>query len=174
VTAGYVWGARGLVELATAEGLQLLPIEETHDLTRVSAIPRFVGCNSALQVGLDGGVNVERIGNRVVAGIGGHPDFCAAATRSVGGMSLIAVRSTNRRGESTIVPGVDVVSTPRCDVDVVVTEHGIADLRGADDDERARRLVSVAAPAHRESLLGAAPVGATADRVSPATYSQYA
>jgi acyl-CoA hydrolase len=168
-TAGYVWGAGGLTRLASAGRLHLLPVEETHDLTRVSAIPRFVGCNTALQIGLDGAVNVERIGHRAVAGIGGHPDFCAAATRSVDGLSLIALRSTNRRGESTIVPHVDVVSTPRCDVDVVVTEHGIADLRGVDDHERAHRLISVAAPTHRESLLVAALARAAAGRGSSAS-----
>jgi acyl-CoA hydrolase len=68
-------------------------------------------------------------------------------------MSLIALRSTDRRGNSTIVSHVDVVSTPRCDVDVVVTEFGIADLRGADDGERAARVAILAAPQHRLGLL---------------------
>jgi itaconate CoA-transferase len=67
-------------------------------------------------------------------------------------MSVIALRSTDRRGASTIVPRVEVVSTPRCDVDVVVTEQGIADLRDLDDTERARRLIGVASPVHRRSL----------------------
>ncbi len=152
ITAGYVWGGRAIAELARSGRLTLVPVEETHDLTMVSSIPRFVACNTALQVGLDGAVNVERVGERVVAGIGGHADFCAAAARSVDGISLIALRSTTRRGSSTIVPRVDVVSTPRCDVQVVVTEHGIADLRGIDDDQRIARLVEVAAPQHRDEL----------------------
>lgn len=161
-TAGYVWGGDRLTALVRSGRLELAPIEQTHDLTRVSAIPRFIGCNTALQVGLDGSVNVEQVGGRVVAGIGGHADFCTAATRSRGGLSLIALRSTDRRGNSTIVPRVDVVSTPRCDVDVVVTEHGIADLRGVDDGERCRRMIALAAPPHRPALLAAAagtPVG---------------
>jgi acyl-CoA hydrolase len=53
------------------------------------------------------------------------------------------------------VPSVDVVSTPRCDVQVVVTEHGVADLRDIDDTERAERLIAVAAPQHREWLRAA-------------------
>jgi acyl-CoA hydrolase len=69
---------------------------------------------------------------------------------------VIALRSTTRSGVSTIVAEVEVVSTPRCDVDVVVTEHGIADLRGVDDRERARRLAAVAAPAHRDHLAAEA------------------
>ncbi|HEX5587302.1 MAG TPA: acetyl-CoA hydrolase/transferase C-terminal domain-containing protein, partial [Acidimicrobiia bacterium] len=109
---------------------------------------------TALQVGLDGSVNVERVGGRLITGIGGHPDFSAGASGSTGGLSLIALRSTTRGGTSTIVATPEVVSTPRCDIEVVVTEHGIADLRGADDDERARRLVAVAAPEHRSSLSG--------------------
>jgi hypothetical protein len=152
VVASYVWGGRAVTSLAAAGRLELRPVEETHDLTRVSGIPRFVGVNTALQLGMDGSVNTERVAGRVVAGIGGHADFCAAATRSKGGMSVIALRSTDRRGASTIVPRVEVVSTPRCDVDVVVTEQGIADLRDLDDTERARRLIGVASPVHRRSL----------------------
>jgi acyl-CoA hydrolase len=86
--------------------------------------------------------------------VGGHPDFCAGAVRSRGGVSVVAFRSTNRTGHSSIVPQVELVSTPRCDVSVVVTEHGIADLRGVGDTERARRLIAVAAPEHREQLAG--------------------
>jgi hypothetical protein len=89
---------------------------------------------------------------RVVAGIGGHPDFCTAAVRSKGGMSLIAFRSTTANGASTILPTLEHVSTPRCDVEVVVTEHGVADLRGLDDRARAQRIVEVAAPEHRAML----------------------
>jgi acyl-CoA hydrolase len=154
VRAGYVWGGEPITALARAGRLRLLPVEQTHDITALSTIPRLVACNTALQLGLDGSVNVERVGGRVVAGIGGHADFCAGASRSPGGASVIALRSTDRRGASTIVPRVEVVSTPRCDVDVVVTEHGIADLRDADDGERARRLVAIAAPEHRDALAG--------------------
>jgi acyl-CoA hydrolase len=152
VTAAYVWGGDAITAVARAGRLDLLPVDQVHDISRVATIDRFVGCNTALQVGLDGSVNVERVGNRAVAGIGGHADFCAAATRSRGGVSIIALRATTRDGTSTIVPTVDVVSTPRCDVAVVVTEHGVADLRGVDDDERARRIAQVAAPAHRAWL----------------------
>jgi len=148
-TAAYVWGDGPVRELAARGRLRLTGIEETHDLTLVSAIDRFVATNTALQVGLDGSVNVERIGRRVVVGIGGHADFAAAAARSRGGVSVIAVRSTTSSGASTIVERVDVVSTPRCDVDVVVTEHGVADLREADDCERARLIAAIAAPEHR-------------------------
>lgn len=128
--AAYTWGGQPIEALAISGMLELTSTTVTHDITRLSAIPRFVGCNTALQVGLDGSVNVERVGSRVIAAVGGHSDFCAGASRSVGGLSVIAMRSTSAAGASTIVGRVDVVSTQRSDIDVVVTEHGIADLRG--------------------------------------------
>ena len=86
MTAAYVWGGEAINAVARSGKLNLLPVEQTHDISRVASIDRFVGCNTALQVGLDGSVNVERVGNRAVAGIGGHADFCAAATRSLDGV----------------------------------------------------------------------------------------
>jgi acyl-CoA hydrolase len=65
------------------------------------------------------------------------------------------VLAAARRGASSIVPDPEVASTPRCDVDIVVTEHGAADLRGLDDAERAAALVEVAAPEHRRQLADA-------------------
>jgi acyl CoA:acetate/3-ketoacid CoA transferase beta subunit len=151
----YVWGGAALAEMAARGRLALRGVAQIHDLSRISAIERSVAINTALQVGLDGAVNVERVGGRVVAGPGGHPDFCAGASRSPGGVSIVALVST-AGGRSTIVARPDVVSTPRSDVDVVVTEHGVADLRHLDDRERAARLIAVAAPEHRDALRAAA------------------
>lgn len=147
----YAYGGAPLVDLCRAGGARLAPITETHDSGRIAECPGFVAVNTALQVGLDGSVNVERVGGRLVAGIGGHPDFCAAATLATDGLSVIALRAEHQN-RSSIVPRVETVSTPRCDVDVIVTEHGVADLRGLDDAQRAERIVGVAAPHHRSSL----------------------
>lgn len=152
VIAAYAWGGESIRRLARSGMLKLTPLTRTHDISWLSSIPRFVGCNTAIQVGLDGAVNVERVGSRTISGLGGHADFCAAASRSVGGMSLIALRSTTSGGTSTIVNVVEVVSTPRCDINVIVTEHGVADLRGAGIADRARRLIAIAAPEHRAQL----------------------
>jgi acyl-CoA hydrolase len=149
--AAYAWGGDDLAALSAGGKLRLVPVEVSHDIGRLAGMARFVAVNTAVQVGLDGAVNVEMAGGRRVAGIGGHPDFCAAAVRSPGGLSIIALPST-RRGASTIVSTVEVVSTPRTDVDVVVTEHGMADLRGLDEEGRRRRLIEVAAPEHRDAL----------------------
>jgi len=151
-TAGYVWGGEPIARLADRGLLRLVPTEESHDVSHIASIPRFVGCNTALEVGIDGSVNVERVRGRTVAGIGGHADFCGGAARSPGGLSVIALRSTGPRGHSSIVPEVEVVSTPRCDVDAVVTEHGVADLRGLDDAERRDAIAAIAAPEHHSSL----------------------
>lgn len=153
--AAYTFGTEPVRRLAEAGMLDLRPTSITHDLSVLSQIPRFIGCNTALQVGLDGAVNVERVDGRVIAAVGGHSDFCVGASRSDGGLSIIAVRSTTSRGDSTIVPTTEVVSTQRSDIDIVVTEHGVADLRGVTDDERRQRLIAVAAPDHRAALTSA-------------------
>jgi acyl-CoA hydrolase len=152
VVAAYAWGGEPIADLARAGMLRLCSSTVTHDISRLSDMARLIGCNTALQVGLEGAVNVERVGSRVIAAAGGHADFCLGASRSIGGLAVIAVRSTAADGSSTIVPTVDVVSTARADVQVVVTEHGIADLRGLVDRDRAQRLIAIAAPQHRQYL----------------------
>jgi acyl-CoA hydrolase len=149
--AGYLWGSDALRDLARDGRLRLAPSDETHDVARLAAIPQVVACNTALQVGLDGAVNVERLGADVVGGVGGHPDFARGARAAHDGLSVVACRSQHR-GRSTIVPRPVVVTTPGADVDVVVTEHGVADLRGRDDAERARLLAGIAHPEHRDAL----------------------
>ena len=152
VVSAYTWGGAPIDRLYAAGMLRLESTSVTHDVGRLVQIPRLIAVNAALQVGLDGSVNVERVAGRTIAGIGGHSDFSAGASRSPGGMSIVALRSTDPAGRSTIVPLVDKVSTPRTDVDVVVTEHGVARLRGRSDDERAALLIGIAAPHHRDAL----------------------
>ena len=147
----YAWGGDDLAALSAAGRLRLVPSDESHDIDRLAAFECFTAVNSALEVGLDGAVNVEILDGRPVSGIGGHADFCAAAARSAGGLSIVAL-TASRRGRSAIVPVVEKVSTPPADVHLVVTEHGVADLRGADASERRRRLIAVAAPEFRETL----------------------
>jgi acetyl-CoA hydrolase/transferase-like protein len=149
--ATYAWGGDQLAALSAAGRLRIVPSDQSHDIDRLAAFEQFTAVNSALEVGLDGAVNVEVLRGRPVAGIGGHADFCAAAARSSGGLAIVALTAT-RRGRSAIVAAVENVSTPAADVHVVVTEHGVADLRGADAVERRRRLVAVAAPEFRDQL----------------------
>ena len=149
----YAWGDDALAALSAAGRLRIVPSDHSHDIDRLAAFDQFTAVNSALEVGLDGAVNVEVLDGRPVSGVGGHADFCAAAARSSGGLSIVALTAT-RRGRTAVVPSVETVSTPAADVDVVVTEHGVADLRGADLAERRRRLVAIAAPEFRDGLTG--------------------
>jgi len=149
--AAYLWGSGALRQMVNDGRLLLRGIEYTHDLTAISGIERFIAINTALQVGVDGATNVETVGGRVVSGAGGHPDFAAGASRSPGGLSVVALPATVG-GRSSIVPVPERVSTARSDVDIVVTEYGVADLRGLADRERAERTIAVAAPEHREAL----------------------
>ena len=117
-------------------------LENTHDGAVAGGLP-FVTINTALEVDTSGAVNIEGIAGRAVAGPGGHPDFALAGHRSVGGLSIIATPSA-RRGRRTLVDQLTFpASTPRSDLDIVVTEHGRADLRGLDDLERAAELARI-------------------------------
>jgi acyl-CoA hydrolase len=97
--------------------------------------------NTAIEIDQHGQINVEGIGNKVIGGIGGHPDYCAAARMSSGGLSIIAV-PTKTNGRSPLVEQLSrPASTPAHDVDVIVTESGHVDLRTADWSQR-RALVT--------------------------------
>src|SRR5690606_30669689 len=129
--------------------IRFAPVSETHDIGVLAAIPRLVAVNSALEVDLFGQANAEFMGGRQVSGVGGLTDFLRGAALSEGGVPIVALNATARGGAvSRIVPKLEAhcVSVPRADMGVVVTEHGVADLRGLSLDERARALVAVADP----------------------------
>jgi acetyl-CoA hydrolase len=120
----------------------------------LSSFSRFVSVNGALQVDLSGQVNAESADGLPLGAIGGHVDFVSAGSHSEFGVSIVALPSTTPDGRSRIVPLLDagVVTTARSEVDVVVTEYGIARLRGLSVGERRRALTAVAHPSHRQSL----------------------
>ncbi len=131
----YLFGSSRLREWA--DGKEVLDrIEVTHDPSRLAARP-LVTINTALQVDLLGQINIESVAGRQIAGIGGHADYAMAGSRSPGGLSIIALPSA-RGPRSNLVDRLETaVSTPRSAIDVIVTEHGHADLRGRTDRERA-------------------------------------
>ncbi len=132
---------------------RLRPSWHTHsgDLLRLD---RLVSINSALEVDLTGQVGAEELDGAVISAVGGQPDLVRAAHRSPGGHAIIALPSTAKGGEaSRIVQRLSgPVTTARSDVDVVVTEHGAADLRGLGLSQRRRAMLAIANPAHRETL----------------------
>ena len=125
----------------------------THEVGVIRQLPQFVSINSAVEVDLMGQVNAEVVGGRQISGTGGSVDFMRAAKASVGGRSVVAMSATARRGQSSrIVPRVEVVTALRTDVDLVVTEYGVADLGSASLHERAERLIAIAHPDFRDEL----------------------
>ena len=114
-------------------------VEKTHDHRSLSD-DTFFALNTALEIDLSGQVNVENIRGTTVAGLGGHADFAFSAASSRHGLSIVALPS--RRGSTpTLVEKLtENVTTQRSDIDVVVNENGMVDLRGLSDRERARSL----------------------------------
>jgi 4-hydroxybutyrate CoA-transferase len=174
VERGAVTGARkrfhrGRLDIAEAMGTRTLfefvrdnalvnmePSSWTHDPVVIGDHDRFVAVNSALEIDMTGQVTAESLGPRQIAGIGGQFDFVLGASRSAGGVSVIALPSTGRGGQvSRIVPRLAAgaaVTTPRFVVDWVVTEFGAACLGGRGEKERARAVAAVAHPNFREEL----------------------
>jgi Acetyl-CoA hydrolase/transferase C-terminal domain len=141
-SATYLFGTEELYHWADGKPI-LRGVGYTHDLSRLSSREPFVAVNTAIEIDPFGQVNVEGRGEKVVGGIGGHPDYCAAARMSNGGLSIIAVPTTVD-GHSPLVDQLSrPASTPAHDVDLVVTESGHADLRGADWSQRRRLITSL-------------------------------
>ncbi|MDE6343073.1 MAG: 4-hydroxybutyrate CoA-transferase [Muribaculaceae bacterium] len=121
--------------------------------------PRVVSINSCLEIDLTGQICADSIGTRIFSGIGGQHDFVYGSQLSEGGMSFLAMLSKTAKGVNKIKPvlteGAGVVTT-RFQTNYVVTEYGAVDLRGKNLAERARLLISIAAPEFREELEEAA------------------
>ena len=155
VTGG-LFGTQRLRDFAEQSGLiAMRNAEYTHSLAVAGALPKFHTINSAIEIDLSGQVNAEVAGGRYLGAVGGQVDFVRAGVASPGGRSIIAFPSATPDGKhSRIVAslGVRPVTTARSEVDVIVTEFGVAHLRGCSLSERAQRLIAIAHPDHRELL----------------------
>lgn len=138
------------------DAVVFLAVDEVNDPRRIGREPNFISINATLEVDLFGQCASESIGATYWSGSGGQADFARGAQYSEGGEGFLVLRSTTGGGAvSRIVPRLTegaVVTTVKNTVDNVVTEHGVAELAGRTLAERARALVAVADPAHRESL----------------------
>ena len=143
--------------LSGRAGPMVAGCDVTHDAGRLASTPRFCAVNSALSVDLFGQANLEIADGRAVSGIGGAADFARGARLSSDGLSIVALPSSfGRTARSRIVPKLDgVASLSRTDIDLVVTEHGAADLRGLCVHGRAEALVAIADPAFHGALANA-------------------
>jgi len=157
ITTGVVLGDAGFHDyVAQLPTLWLTDVRVTHDAALIAGSPRFVAINAAVEVDLFGQVNAERAQGTLQAGAGGLPVFAQAAQASAGGRLLICLPASARRGAvSRIVAALDakaLCTVPRTLADAVITEHGVAELRGLSLDARAQALIGIAAPEHRATL----------------------
>jgi 4-hydroxybutyrate CoA-transferase len=160
ITAGFIIGTQRLYKWADDNPLiEMHPTEYINDPFVVAQNDRMVAVNSAIEIDLTGQVCADSIGPKLFSGVGGQLDFIYGASRSKGGVPIIAMPSSNlmRDGSviSKIVPmlkhGAGVVTT-RNHVRFVVTEYGVAELYGKTIRQRAQALINVAAPEFREEL----------------------
>ena len=156
VVATFVMGTRRLYDFIDDNPqVAMLDVGYTNDTAVIRRNPKVTAINSAIEVDLTGQVCADSIGTRQYSGVGGQMDFIRGASLSEGGKPIIALPSVTRRGESRIVsflkPGAGVVST-RAHVHYVVTEWGVANLYGQNLQARARMLIDIAHPDHRDRL----------------------
>ena len=152
VVTGVALGTNALYR--ACERLVFRDVGYTHAAATLGKTPRLHAINSALSVDLLGQVNGEFLSGKQLSGVGGLPDFIAGARQTEGGRGIIALPASTPKGQPRIVPMLPAgpVSLARVDADCIVTEYGVAELRHLDVHERARALIAIAAPEHREAL----------------------
>lgn len=160
IVSSFVMGTRRLYDFIDDNPtVMMMESSYVNDTAIIRRNPKVTAINSAIEVDLTGQVCADSIGTRQYSGIGGQMDFVRGATLSEGGKPIIALPSTTSKGQSRIVPvlheGAGVVTT-RGHAQYIVTEHGVAYLYGKSLRERARLLIEIAAPEHREALERAA------------------
>jgi acyl-CoA hydrolase len=180
IVAGFCMGTRRLYDAVNRNpAFSFHPSDYVNAPSVIAQNDRMVAINSALQIDLTGQVGADSLGHRFYSGVGGQVDFIRGAACSKDGRSIIVLPSTAKGGAfSRIVPalseGTGVVTT-RADIDFVVTEYGIASLKGKTIVERAVALIQIAHPDHRDELIAAAKTWGYLDagRVLPATLEPY-
>jgi acyl-CoA hydrolase len=135
--------------------IEILPVEYVNDPAVISLNENMISINAAVEVDLFGQVCAESIGTKHMSGSGGQVDYVRGACQSKGGKSFIAFSSTTKgisKIRSSLTPGA-VVTTSKNDVDYIVTEYGVAHLRGESLASRAKQLIAIAHPDFRDELL---------------------
>lgn len=163
IVAGFVLGSRELYRWVDRNPLvELYPIEYVNDPAVIGQNFRQVAINSALEVDLTGQVCADSLGPRPFSGVGGQLDFIYGASRSEGGVPIIALPSTAKQGtvsriKALLTPGAGVTTT-RSQVHWIVTEYGAVNLYGKSIRQRAASLISIAHPDFRDDLRREAAV----------------
>jgi len=146
-------GSQSFYEAFPALGIELVPAYVTHDPVVLRSYPAFRAINSVLEVDLLGRANCEYGQGGRRGGLGGLPDFARAAAAAEDGLSIIALPAA-AGGISRIVPKLAAahVSLERNAIDVIVSEYGVADLRGRSDRECAKAILQIAQPDKRHEI----------------------
>lgn len=156
ITAGVALGGPALYAIAARDPrFRFEPVGFTHAISTLAGIENFVAINSVIEVDLFGQANAEYVGGKQISGAGGIVDFLRGAAAARGGLPIVALASSARGGAiSRITPRLQspTATVARADIGIVVTEYGVADLRGRSLDERAQALIQIAHPVHRASL----------------------
>ena len=136
------------------------PVDYTNSIATISSIDNFISINNAVDVDLYGQISAESSGIRQISGAGGQLDFVMGAYLSKGGKSFVCLSSTftNKKGEtfSRILPTLhngSVVTDTRSNAHYIVTEYGMANLKGKSTWERAEALINIAHPDFRDQLI---------------------
>lgn len=162
ITATFVTGSAELYKaIDGSREVVMLPVDVTNNPATLQTLDRFVAINSAIEVDLTGQINAESIRGRLYSGPGGHLDFAIGANYSAEGRYICALPSM-ARSRSRIVPRLTTgatVTVPRSLADVVVTEFGVAQLRGLTLRQRAEALIGIAHPDQRAALRAASEHG---------------
>lgn len=154
--ASLALGSRRLYDyMDYRKDLLLKDVAWTNHPFRIARNPKVMAINSAVEVDLTGQICADSVGRRIISGVGGQHDFMYGGSLSEGGKTFIAIPSMTEKGRSKINPvlaeGAGVVTT-RHMIQHVVTEYGVASLRGRTVAERARALIDIAHPSVREDL----------------------
>jgi len=160
IVSSFVMGTRKVYDfLDDNPQIAMMDCAFVNDVRIIRRNPKVTAINSALEIDLTGQVCADSIGTKHYSGVGGQLDFIRGASHSREGKPIIALSAQTGKGISKIVPtlrpGAGVVST-RANVHYVITEYGIAYLYGQSMKERARRMINIAHPDHREELNRAA------------------
>lgn len=160
MVATFLMGTKRLYDFVDNNpSVAMYPSTYTNNPAIAGQNDNLISINSCVQVDLLGQVCSEMVGETQISGVGGQVDFVRAAAISKGGRSIIAMPSTAGGGKiSKIVPRLDegaVVTTSRNDVEFVITEYGVADLKYKTVRDRARLLINIAHPKFRDDLIKA-------------------
>jgi acyl-CoA hydrolase len=160
IATGFLLGTRKLYDFVDDNpSVVVLNIDYVNDTAIIRTNPKMTAINSAIEVDITGQVCSDSIGTYHYSGVGGQMDFMRGAALSEGGKPIIALPSITPKNISRIVPtlkpGAGVVTT-RAHAHYIVTEYGIANLYGKNLMQRAKALVEIAHPNHREALEKAA------------------